>query len=66
MPELKFRSTCQASAPGSWKWELYIEGDEVAVAVGFCVGGEADVDAAILQAEQFVRDDLGNVSGRPR
>jgi hypothetical protein len=66
MVELKFKSIIQpASAPTSWKWELYVEGEELPVAVGFAVGTKADVEAAILKAQQFAIDNRGNRSGKP-
>jgi hypothetical protein len=62
MSELKFRSSIQpSSTSGSWKWELYVEGEEAPIAVGFAVGSEADADAAILKAKQFALDNLGDL-----
>jgi hypothetical protein len=66
MPELKFRSSCQpSSTPGSWKWELYVEGEEAPVAVGITVGSESDVDAAILRAKQFAVDNREHLPRQP-
>jgi hypothetical protein len=65
MVELKFKSTIQpASTPTSWKWELYLEGEDVPIAMGIAVT-RADVDAHILKAQQFTIDNWDNRSGNP-
>jgi hypothetical protein len=40
--------------PPIWKWELYVESDEIPVAAGTTVGTKADLDAAVLRAQMHV------------
>jgi hypothetical protein len=64
--ELRFRSIIQQTyGPTSWRYDLYVEGDELPVATGFVSGTKADVDAAILKAQEFTADNWDNRSNKP-
>ena len=66
MVELKFRSIIQQTyGPTSWRYDLYVEGEELPVATGFVSGTKADVDAAILDAQGFTIDNWDNRSNNP-
>jgi hypothetical protein len=66
MVKLNFRSVIQQTyGPTSWRYDLYVEGEELPVATGFVSGAKADVDAAILEAERFKVDNWDNRSNKP-
>lgn len=60
MANVIFRTKLLPSRPGSWHWELYVDGEELPVAGGFERGTEADLQASIERAQQFVLDILKN------
>jgi hypothetical protein len=55
---LRFKSVIQRSAYGVWKWELYLEGEGDPISVGFSIGDQDEVDAAILPAKRFALEQL--------
>jgi hypothetical protein len=63
MAEVNFKTIVQP-APGcwldggtvAWKWEIYVEGDEAPVSIGWTVGTRAEADADVLKAQRLLLD----------
>jgi hypothetical protein len=64
--ELRFKSVIQQThGATAWRYDLYVEGQKEPVAIGFVVGTKADVEARILEAQEFAVDNWNNQSDRP-
>jgi hypothetical protein len=60
MSDLKFRvEFLPGSRSGHWRWELYVEGDELPVGEGFTGGDEADLNAAIEEMKRLTLENYG-------